>query len=383
MLDKPRVRTVIRAGFGQFERTRRLASHVRKAARRIFSCKTPSLGKHVHICENGHEHVQWNSCRHRSCPECSWPARKRWLAKTASRLLDCAHHHVVFTFASELNGLWLANIPEMQRLLFRYSTETLFELFADRYRAAIPGIIAVLHTWGRALALHPHLHLILTRGGVDALGRWLGPKKHRKAVLSVEAVSELFKRKFLAAVRRGLIKGRLVLPRGTDAAAMDRLIAEADEKRWSVFIGHAGTRVQTIISYLGRYVSGGPIGNGRILGLDGKKVTFQYRDYRKTGPDGRPAEYPMKLTRLEFLRRWFLHVPLPYAKTVRSFGLYSPAYRGPSPRPPRRRGVAEPQPATPPSVLDVLRCPDCGMPLKLACVVRPERQRAPPQGRLG
>ena len=383
MVDKPRVRTVIRAGFWQLERTRRLASHVRNAARRIFKCKTPALGKHVHVCENGHEHVQWNSCRHRSCPECSWPARKRWLAKTETRLLECAHHHVVFTIASELHALWQANIPEMQRLLFRCAKETLLTLFADHYRGAIPGILAVLHTWGRALSLHPHLHLILTRGGVDALGRWIGPKKHHKAVLPAKVVSELFKGKFLAAVRRGLSEGRLVLPPDVTPAAMKELIADAYSKKWSIFFGHAGTRLQTIISYLGRYVSGGPIGNGRILALEGGEVTFQYRDYRKTGTDGRPAEYPMKLTLMEFLRRWFSHVPLPYAKTVRSFGFYAPAYRGPSPRPPRRRGVAEPREGSPPSALDVLRCPVCGMPMKLTSVDLPSQQRGPPLWRLG
>lgn len=381
---KPRVRTVIRSGIWKLEQTCRLSSHVRRAARRVFKCKTPSLGKHVHVCDHGHEHVRWNSCRHRSCPECSWGAKKRWLTKTRERLLPVPHHHVVFTIASELNELWRANVPAMQHLLFASARDTIVALFADRYDGAYPGMIATLHTWGRSLALHPHLHIILTRGGVNADGKWIEPRRNLKAVLPVKVVSRLFQGKFLSAVRNALEDERLVLPQGVNMDAMRSLIAEAYSKKWSVFIGPAGTRSETIVNYLGRYVSGGPIGNSRILAIGDGEVSFLFRDYRVTGKDGLPIERPMTLPQVEFLRRWFSHVPIPYSKVVRSYGIYSSSYRGPAARPRPRRHVREPLPAPALSpALDIRRCPDCGAPLRLVFQSMRNTKRAPPLGRLG
>jgi hypothetical protein len=373
---------VIRAGFDQLERTRPLPSHVRKACRRIIKCKTSALGHHVIICDNGHEHIRWDSCRQRACPECSWPARKRWLLKTRRRLLDCPHHHAIFTIAHELNGLWLANVPEMRHLLFAAVRDTLVELFASHHRGAVPGIIAVLHTWSRDLFLHAHLHLIVTHGGVDPQGRWRTIRG--KTLLPASVVSELFRGKFLDAVKRGLAAGRLAPPRDSDLAAERRNIDAAYGKKWNVFIDFAGSRLDTVVGYLGRYVLGGPIGNNRILALDEAEVTFLYRDYRTAAPGVRPAEYPKTLLLDEFLQRWCLHIPMPYTKTVRGYGLYAPGRRGARPRPPRRRGVAEPKTETLPSALDVPRCPECGAPLRMprAAPQPSTRPRDPPIERL-
>jgi hypothetical protein len=246
----------------------------------------------------------------------------RWLERTRARLIDCPHHHTVFTIAHELNGFWLANVPEMRRLLFKAMRETFDELFDEHHRGAVPGIIAVLHTWSRDLILHIHLHLIVTHGGVDKRGRWHSIRG--KYLLPAKSVSRTFRKKLLDAVKSELAAGRLVLPRDSDLAQELRLIDIAYAKNWNVFIDFAGSRIDTIVSYLGRYVLGGAIGNSRILALDAKDVTFLYRDYKKTGPDGRPAEYPKRLPVLEFLRRWCLHVPVPHSKTVRGYGLYQP-----------------------------------------------------------
>lgn len=383
MVTKPNVRSILRSAIWSLERSHNLPAHVRRAAYRIFKCQTPALGRHVHACENGHQHVRWNSCRHRSCPICAWPAKKRWLTKTEGRLLDCPHHHFVFTIATELHGLWLVNTPEVERLLFREATATLETLFAQRYRGARPGIIAVLHTWGRSMSLHPHLHMIVTRGGVDATGRWREPNRNLKAVLPAKVVSALFRGKLLASIRAALDAKRLSLPEGCDDAAMRRLIAAAYEKRWSVFIGHAGTRLQTIVNYLGRYVCGGPIGNGRILGLGQGLATFMHRDYRVQGADGRPVERPMALAQTEFLRRWMLHVPLPHSKTVRSYGLYAPAYTRPIPKLPRSRVYREPPDEAPSPSRGIMCCPDCGAPLHMVSLTRSEWKRGPPLGRIG
>jgi hypothetical protein len=339
------------------------------------------LGHHVKVCDNGHKHIRWNSCRHRSCPECSWPARKRWLTRTRARLLDCPHHHAIFTIAHELSGLWLANVSAMRKLLFAAMRDTLLELFSSRHRGAVPGIIAVLHTWSRDLIIHIHLHLIVTHGGVDPQGRWRAIRG--KTILYAPEVSELFREKFLDALKRGLETGRLVPPPGSDIAAELRLIDEAYRKKWNVFIDYAGSRLDTVVGYLGRYVLGGPIGNSRILSLTESTVTFMHRNYRIKGPDGRPVERPMPMPRTEFLRRWCQHIPMPYAKTVRGYGLYAPGHARPQSQLPHRRDAAEPKTETLPSALDVLRCPDCGLPLRTTHVAPPPRRRlrSPPRAR--
>lgn len=379
---KPRVRSVIRAGFDLFERTRALPFHVRNACRRIIKCRTSSLGRHVVICDKGHEHPQWDQCRHRACPECSWSARMRWLERTRARLLDCPHHHAVFTSAHEINGLWLANVPEMRRLLFAAMRETLLELFDEHHRGAVPGIIAVLHTWSRDLILHIHLHLIVTHGGVDPKGRWY--KIRGKALLPVKRVSRLFRKKLLKAMKAGLKAGRLVPSRDSDLAAELARIDDAFGKKWNVFIDFAGSRLETIVGYLGRYVLGGAIGNSRILELDASHVTFLYRDYKKAGRGKRAVEYPKRLPIQEFLRRWCLHVPEPHSKTTRGYGLYAPGRRGARPQPPRRRGVAEPKIVTPLPMLEAPRCPDCGAPLRIkrAEPMRIAHPRDPPVSHL-
>lgn len=381
---KASIRSIIRAEIWNYEKTRPLPPHIRNAAKRIFLCKTRAAGHHVHMCENGHEHVRWNSCQHRSCPECAWPAKKRWLKKTEKRLIDRPHHHFIFTFADELNDLWLANQVELRSLLFRTVKKTLFALFGDeQYCGGTPGVIAVLHTWGRPLTLHPHLHCIVTRGGMDETGKWRDSRRKSALPLPPYVVSRLFRGKYLAAIRKGLATGMLKLPENVNNEDMNNRIAAAYAKDWSIFIGRAGGRVQTIVNYLGRYVCGGPIGKSRIKECADGKVTFLFRNYRVKGANGRPEDRPLTLTRHEFLRRWFLHVPESGAKNVRSFGLYSPSYKGPKPGAAPGHEDDSEQPETPSSALEEMKCPHCGAPLKTVAIVQRPWGRSPPLGRLG
>lgn len=309
-------------------------------------------------------------------------AKKKWLARTLGRLLPVAHHHFVFTIASELRVLWLANRRAMERILFSEVKATLRLMFAERYKGARPGIIAVHHSWGRSLALHPHLHLVVTRGGVDDRGRWQGPPRNRVAVLPAEKVSARFRDRFCRAVHRALLDGTLVVPRDADLSATLATVEAASRKNWSVFIGHAGARAETVINYLGRYVAGGPIGNGRILALSHGKATFLFRDYRVTDVNGRAVETPMSLDQAEFLRRWVQHIPLPFSKMIRSFGLYSPAYKGPVPVLPRTFQTAELPSTEQQAPMDVMRCSECGSPLVFAGSTHSSQKRAPPLGRV-
>ena len=143
--------------------SRTLSAPQSRAARALSVCRTARLGGHVQRCPNGHvERVWYNSCRHRACPQCNGLAKAQWLERTRARLIDCAHWHVVFTIPHQLNVLWMLNTAAMMAVLFAAARDTLLELLSDpRHLGAQPGMMLALHTWGRQLQYHPHIHYLV------------------------------------------------------------------------------------------------------------------------------------------------------------------------------------------------------------------------------
>ena len=167
-MPKFTVQQILQRGFSAYEATHPLPYYVRKAAWALMACRTAALGGHVQACAQNHfQRIWYNSCRHRLCPQCAFIQVERWLAKQKARLLRSDHYHVIFTIPDELNPLWLANTKQMMTLLFSSAQKTLFELLRDpKYLGGTPGVIAALHTWGQTLVLHPHLHCLVTGGGI-------------------------------------------------------------------------------------------------------------------------------------------------------------------------------------------------------------------------
>jgi hypothetical protein len=143
-----------------------LPAYVHRAAYWIARCRTAELGGHLRRCPAGHtERAFYNSCHQRICPQCQGLATERWLERSRARLLGCAHHHLIFTIPHELNALWCWNRAPMAKLLFGAVRETLMELLGDpRHLGAQPAFLAALHTWGRSLSLHPHVHVLAAAG---------------------------------------------------------------------------------------------------------------------------------------------------------------------------------------------------------------------------
>src|SRR2546422_1736016 len=200
------------ASYPDYERTHALPAHVRRAARAIIQCATAALGGHVQACPAGHvARVWYNSCRHRSCPQCAYLQSERWLARQLARLLACDHYHVIFTLPHDLNPLWLANVSVMTTLLFQAVHDTLRTLLADpKYLGAQPGIIAALHTWSQTLVLHPHVHCLVTGGGVTPDGHWKAVR--HGFLLPARVVMAVFRGKMLGALRRAFAQDALGLP---------------------------------------------------------------------------------------------------------------------------------------------------------------------------
>jgi hypothetical protein len=318
---------IFQAAFPAYEQTHPLPSYVRKAARAIMQCRTAALGGHVQACPDGHvARIWYNSCRHRSCPQCAYLQTERWLMLQRARLLACDHYHVIFTLPHALNPLWLANVPVMSGLLFQVVRETLGTLLADpKYLGAQPGIIAALHTWSQTLVLHPHVHCLVTGGGLTTDGAWKAVRTG--FLLPVRVVMAVFRGKLLAAIRQALAHETLTLPEAVRSQQMLNLLTRLGhpkKTKWNVHIRERYRHGAGGVTYLARYLRGGPIKNARLVACDGERVTFTCRPRPEEVDGDRPAAQRITLAVADFLQRWLLHVPVPQTRVVRSYGLYHP-----------------------------------------------------------
>lgn len=381
------LQTIFQDAFPAYEQTHPLPAHVRRAARAIMQCRTAALGGHVQACPDGHmARIWYNSCRHRTCPQCAYLQTERWLALQQARLLACDHYHVIFTLPHDLNPLWLANGPLMTTLLFQAVRETLFDLLADAtYLGAQPGMIAALHTWSQTLVLHPHVHCLVTGGGLTSEGHWRAVRQG--FLLPVRVVMAVFRGKMLAAIRQAYARGALVVPERIRPQQMLNLLTRLGHPRktkWNVRIMERYRHGAGVVTYLARYLRGGPLKNARLVACDGERVTFTCRA-RQEADGTNPAAQRLTLSIADFLQRWLLHVPMPQTRGVRSYGLYHPSHtaalavcRAELGQPPMeapaaldwqtvcaQRGDAHPE-----------RCPTCGQ--RLVCTGVIPRGGAPP-----
>ncbi|HSF28993.1 MAG TPA: transposase zinc-binding domain-containing protein [Candidatus Tectomicrobia bacterium] len=209
--DKITLQTILQLGYVAYARTHGLSDYARRAGGAVVGCRTAVLGGHVQACPDGHVARVWDhSGRHRLCPPCAWVQVERWLTKQKVRLLACEHYHVIFTMPHELNDLWLANVMMMAQLLFASVHETLVELLGDpKHLGAKPGSIATLHTWSQTLILHPHLHCLVTGGGLTEGGQWVAVRNG--FLLPMRVVMTVFRGKLLAAIRQGSCRARCSL----------------------------------------------------------------------------------------------------------------------------------------------------------------------------
>ena len=326
------------------------------AARALSVCRSAVLGGHVQRCPNGHEQRIWyNSCRHRACPQCNGLSRERWLSRIQARLIDCAHHHLIFTIDHQLNVLWRLNTALMMNALFATVRDTLGELLGDpRYLGAQPGMVLALHTWGRSLSLHPHIHALVSDGGWDG-ERWVAPR--RSHFLPARVVMTLFRGKFLAELARLHRGGQLRLPDQCSPERFGSLLNRLGRKKWNVHLQTRYSHGQGVSRYLARYVKGGALSNRQIMRVSTHEVSFGYSAH---GEDGATKRTVMTLRPQQFIARVLMHAPEPNRHTVRYLGLYAHGCTEALNQARAAHGQAkseEPAPVTWQSFLERLRCP--------------------------
>jgi len=354
--------------------------------RAIETCRTPARGGHLDVCDAcGYARPAYNSCRNRHCPKCEALREARWIEARMARLLPSHYFHVVFTLPAELRPLALRHRRRLFALLFRAASRTLLTLGLDPRRlGARLGVTAVLHTWTRDLQFHPHLHCLVTGGGLAADGtRWLRARPHH--LLPVRVLSRLFRGKFLAALTREYTAGRLDCTGAcvelADPRAFVRLKQQLYRHDWVIYAKRPFAGAPQVFRYLGRYTHRVGLSNHRLLAADDTGVRFATKL-------GRSVCLPPD----EFIRRFLLHVlPARFVK-IRHFGLFAPGRAAAAHRERARRLLAAP----PVPVrhedwrtlfrrltgIDLTRCPRCRRGTMIATPLPPRapfaHDRAPP-----
>jgi hypothetical protein len=301
------------------DRLPELSRHQARTVQAITSCRTAGLGGHLQQCDRcDYSAVSYNSCRNRHCPKCQGLDEVRWVENQQQLLLPTEYHHVVFTLPEVLHPLLLANPRAGYGLLFSAVAETLQEV-AERPKnlGGRIGFTAVLHTWTQTLQYHPHLHCIVTGGGLSPdRTRWVSAKPG--FLFFVGILSRIFRGKFLRKLETALDTGKLDFD-PTDGRARLRRAARQD---WVVYSKPPFAGPEQVLRYLGRYTHRIAISNHRLVTMQDGKVTFRWRD-RAHGDQPKL----MTLDATEFLRRYLLHLLPPGFMRIRHYGLLANSCR--------------------------------------------------------
>ena len=296
------------------EYTSRYASAMMPSQKRALSditaCCTQELGGRLYHCGDcGETFWSFHCCRNRSCGKCHGKQTREWLAKREAELLPCDYFHAVATVPSELRGVFQRHQKLMYGLLMRVAAEAVQQLCAvRRHLGGLPGILSIFHSWNGRLQYHPHVHMLITGGGISSDGEhWEGARG--KFLMPVQVLSRKIAAKFCDALRKENPQLWATIP------------ADAWRREWVSFCKHYGRGNQAVLNYLSRYVFRTAISNARILDMDDTHVTFRWKDH------GSEAWRTERILGVQFLRRFLQHVlPRGFHK-VRDYGLWHSSRR--------------------------------------------------------
>ncbi|SFH42240.1 IS91 family transposase [Pontibacter chinhatensis] len=313
MRARHEVAHVLRAHWPQVEHCAGINSWQLRTLAAIMRCRTRQMGGHVDACTGcGQVRVSYNSCRNRHCPKCQGRKREQWIQAREQELLPVPYFHVVFTLPDTLNQLALHQPRLVYDTLFEAAWQTLLAFATDtKHLGARPGMVAVLHTWGQTLSLHPHLHCIVPGGGLTKHGRWRGARGKGKYLFPVKAMSRVYRATYVRVLKEKLPQ-------------VDKeLISGLFKKEWVVYAKRPFAGPGHVVEYLGRYTHKIALSNHRIKEVDEQSVTFSYRDYRQGA-----RKLEMRLGGMEFIRRFALHIlPRGFVR-IRHYGILSGTAKG-------------------------------------------------------
>lgn len=295
-----------------------------KAVSAMRTCRTDKLGIDYYACDKcGDLSAVYHSCKNRFCPTCSWKDTLEWAKRIENEILDIPHRHVVFTLPHSLNNLIKSNKQELLSLLFVTASDTIKDWMYHKYKL-IPGIICVLHTFGEKKDFHPHIHMIVSWGGLDS----------RQIIETIKG--EYVKYDFIQTKFRCKFEDKLI--EYFDANKLEhnfshrqafmRFIKGINQHQWRIQLEPAMQIPSEVIRYVGRYSKRACISEHKITNIEGENITFKYKDYKNTDYNGKPIVKEMSMHYTEFFPRLLQHVPLPYFRIVRYYGIYAARAKG-------------------------------------------------------
>ncbi len=310
-------------------KTHKVDRHQFKVLNSIINCRTARLGGHIDKCDHcQYLEISYNSCRDRHCPKCHGSKQAKWLANQIKHLLPIPYFHTVFTLPHSLNNLFICNKKILYDHFFKTAVSILNQFAADpKYFGGKIGHIGILHTWGQNLGYHVHLHFIVTGGAIsEDKTKWVQKKHNGKYLFPVKAMQKAFRGKFIAGLIKLRNQGKLVYPGELSNLRHPVYFEDFKSKLftlpWVIYAKKPFAGPEQVIEYLGRYTHRVAISNQRILSVSEKEITFRYKDYRDNS-----RTKIMKLSPIEFIRRYLQHI-LPYRFVkIRHGGFHAGGYK--------------------------------------------------------
>ncbi len=364
---------IVRAHRAELEASQWVSPQQRRVLTDIAQCRTEALGGHLEQCTGcDYEESIFNSCRNRHCPKCQGLAQEKWIEQQRQRMLDVKHFHVVFTLPAELRPLAAFAQRTVYDAMFHAVGRTLLEFGQSNLDATL-GATLVLHTWTRELLYHPHIHTIVTAGGLSLDGKRF-IHCHPDYLFPIAALAKVFRAKLLDELWTGYRSASFAGFSDFDDPEGFSYLMRRLPREWVVYAKPSFDRGEHVLQYLGRYTHRVGIANSRLVDATNDAVTFRSKN-------GNTATvHPV-----EFLRRLIRHVLPDGFHKIRHVGLNISV----SKRDAARTALGQSSPPQPEKTWqerlaevtgrDVCRCPRCQAPLR--CTPLETRSRAPPQQR--
>ena len=311
-----KIQEILNKGLEKYIKENKVIGYKQKVMKSIKDCKTGAIGAHKYVCDEcGYEEIAYNSCRNRHCPNCQAGKKVKWIEARKEEVLNIKYYHIVFTIPSEIYNIALQNQEKIYKILFKASSETLQKLAKDtKYLGAEIGFFSILHTWGQNLMYHPHVHLVVTGGGLTEINTW--KEKKEDFFIPVKVMSRVFRGKFLSYMRKEKIEFYGNNQYLENPAIYNELIQNLYKKEWVVYCKEPFKNAESVIQYLGRYTHRVAISNERIIKIEDNKVTFKWRDYKDNN-----KMKEMTVTIEEFIRRFLIHILPPRFMKIRYYGI--------------------------------------------------------------
>ena len=311
-----KIQEILKIGLEEYIEKHKMVGYKQKVIKAIKNCKSEKIGAHKYVCDEcGYEEIAYNSCRNRHCPNCQTGKKLKWIEARKEEVLNIKYYHVVFTIPSEIYKIAIQNQEKVYKIMFKASAETLQELAEDKkYLGGEIGFFSILHTWGQNLMYHPHIHCVVTGGGLTELGKWV--EKEEDFFIPVKVMSRKFRGKFLSHMKETKLDFYGKNKELENPAIYNELIQSMYSKEWIVYCKEPFKNAESVIQYLGRYTHRVAISNERIIKIEDNKVRFKWRDYKDNN-----KMKEMTVTIEEFIRRFLIHILPPRFMKIRYYGI--------------------------------------------------------------